>query len=62
MLNKLASRDFSRASADIGGGNRIAWTSADEFLRMLEYVKSQAALETGAVPGFRAYAKNGGRG
>jgi len=61
MLNKLASRDFSKASADIGGGHRVAWTSADEFLRILEYVKVQANLETGQVS-FRVHLKNGGRG
>lgn len=60
MPNKLASRDFSKSSATIAG-NVINWTTVSEFLQILEYVKTQAAMENGAVS-LRVYVRDGGRG
>lgn len=62
LLDKLASRDFSKASAELPGGGKASWSSADEFLRVLEYARTQAAFEAGTLTSFRAYAKDGGRG
>jgi hypothetical protein len=60
MLNKLASRDFSKSQAAIGR-DTVTWTTPAEFLQMLDYVKIQAAFESGSVS-LRVYAKDGGRG
>jgi hypothetical protein len=60
MLNKLASHDFTKASATIAG-NVITWTTVSEFLQIFEYVKTQAGIESGAVS-LWVYARDGGRG
>lgn len=60
LLDKLAARDFSKSSATVAG-NEIRWSTVDEFLRLLEYAKGQAALESGQAS-LRVYARQGGRG
>jgi len=60
LLDKLASRDFSKSSASVSG-NQISWSGADELLKVLNHARTMAAMEDGSVS-LRVYARNGGRG
>jgi len=61
LLTCLRSRDFSKSSASLAGGEAVTWSSADDLLKAVEYARTMAALETGTVS-FRTYARDGGRG
>jgi len=60
LLDRLASRNFTMSSGEVSG-QKVEWTNADELLRVIDYVKVRADLETGAVSR-KVYARNGGRG
>jgi len=60
LLNRLASRNFAMSSGEVSG-QKVEWTNSDELLRVIDYVKARADLESGAVSR-KVYCKNGGRG
>ncbi len=57
MLNDLASGDWRVSEYEISG-RKMKYRSFNEFKGVLEYVKYQAGVESGAVVG-RTYAANG---
>ncbi len=57
MLNDLASGEWRVSEYEIEG-RKMKYRSFNEFKSVLEYVKSQAGVESGSVVG-RTYAANG---
>lgn len=64
MLNTLASRDFSRASASVAGSHAVTWASFSEFQQAYTWVCQMAEIEAGGATASRrrTYARDGGRG
>jgi len=60
MLDDLESGNWRIKSYTIGS-RETTYHTFQEFQKGLEYVKAQAAAETGAIVG-RTFAKQGGRG
>ena len=61
LLNLYRSHSFAQASATIGGGHAVTWSSARELREAIDHARLQAELETGNLT-FRVRLKDGGRG
>ena len=68
LLDDLASKSYRTmqgytvTAGGAGGGRTVTYRGLAELMKLLEYVKEQAALEDGTAYAGRTYAANGGRG
>ena len=61
LLDCYRNHSFGKASATIGGGHAVTWSSARELREAIDHARVMAGSESGDVS-FRLRVKDGGRG
>jgi hypothetical protein len=61
LLTLYRNHNFGQASAAIGGGHQVTWSTAAELRAAIEHARTMAGAETGDVC-CRVRLRDGGRG